>query len=489
LDSTSAPLGRFFKHSSIYAVGNVLNRLAAFLLLPIYTNYLSVAEYGAIELFYVISAVVAGLLSIGIAHATLRFYYEYDTEPERKAVVSTNFIVSFLITAVGAGLVSLWQEPIAQYVFGKPEYSRGVMIVLASLVLELSSQVCLAYIRAKEKSRLFVGISLAKLIIQVVANTYFVIYLSAGVEGVLFGNLLAVAAGWAFLTGYTLRQCGWRFEMSKAIPVLKYSFPFLLSTIAGLISANVDRFLINSMLSLQALGIYALALKFSGLLDNLIGEPFSRSYGAFRFSIMKDGDAQEVQARIVRYLLIGVAIVGLGIAYFARDLLSVMSEASYWPAADILPVLIIGSAIKVMVYPVQTGILYEKKTRNVFYIGLISALTSTVVNLIMIGLFGLTGACVAQVITAGIVLYVTNRISQRYLSVAYEYRKLLTIIIVTLVFYFLMLLLGHPPLHLAIPLKLLLLAGFLTILVYTGALTDDEIMWFRTVLSTFVKKG
>ena len=75
---------RFFKHTSIYAIGNIINRIGAFILLPVYTNYLSVSEYGIVEIFYVISSVVSGILAIGLAHATLRFYFEFNDESDRK---------------------------------------------------------------------------------------------------------------------------------------------------------------------------------------------------------------------------------------------------------------------------------------------------------------------------------------------------------------------------------------------------------------------
>ncbi len=480
--TSSTSLNRFFKHSSIYAFGSILNRAAAFLLLPIYTNYLTVAEYGALELFYVIATVVSGLLSVGIAHATLRFYFEYESEAERHSVVTTNLTVSLLITATGALLVSFWHEPLARHVMGGAEYSRGVLIVLATLVLELSSQVSLAYLRVKEYSKLFVLIMFLKLVLQFAANTYFVVFRHAGIEGVLTGNLMAVAFGWVFLTIFVLRECAYRFEWSKAVPVLKYSFPFLLSTITGLISANIDRFLINSMLSLQALGIYALALKFSGLLDNLIGEPFNRSYGAYRFSIMKRADATAIQMRIVRFLLMGLVALGLGIVYFAHDLLVVMSDKAYWPAADILPFLVIGSLLSVINYPMQTGIFYEKKTRYVFYIGLMAAIISSLANFIFIRWFGLIGACAAQMVTAGAVLYVTNRISQQYFNVRYEYSRLLAIVAVTVIFYLLSLPLMNQPIYWSVPLKLLLYGGFVASLLYTGGLHRAEIAWLHATL-------
>ena len=74
MSSSSQEIGRFARHSAIYAIGNVLNRVGAFLLLPVYTNFLSTAEYGALELFYAVAIVISGVLSAGLSHATLRLF-------------------------------------------------------------------------------------------------------------------------------------------------------------------------------------------------------------------------------------------------------------------------------------------------------------------------------------------------------------------------------------------------------------------------------
>jgi O-antigen/teichoic acid export membrane protein len=477
------PLGRFLKHSGIYAVGNMLNRVGALLLLPIYTNYLTVAEYGALEFFYVISAVVTGLLSVGIAHATLRFYFEYDTEMDRNAVVTTNLTVSFLVTSVGVALVGIWSEEITRAIFGaETSYRMGVKIVLATLVMELSSQVCLAYMRAKERSLLFVGIMFFKLLAQVGANTYLVIREGMGVEGVLLGNMSAVAMGWVILVVFVLRNCGYRFDGAKVMPTLKYSFPFLLSTVTGIVAAYADRFLINSLLTLQALGIYALALKFGEILESLIGEPFNRSYGAYRFSIMKNHDAAKVQADIVRFLTIGLAAAGLGVVYFSHDLLYFMSDKSFWPAAEIVPLLVLAGAVSVLVYPAQTGILYEKKTRHIFHLGLLSALVSVSANYILIQVVGLAGACLAQVVRAVVVLWATNRISQRYFSVRYDLRRIGGVLAIAVVFFALSVPFREMPPMPGIAIKMAMYMGFLVCLYFSGVLDASERNRLRSIV-------
>lgn len=425
---------RFFKHSSIYAIGNIINRIGAFVLLPVYTNYLTVAEYGIIEIFYVISSVISGFLAIGLAHATLRFYFEYQEQQDRNAVVSTNLIGSLAISLVGSLFVAVAASSIAEHMLGNTDMTYGIYIILITLVFELSSQICLAYIRAIEYSMLFVGVSFAKLLIQVAVNTYLVVFENAGVNGVLIGNMITVIVGWLVLALFTLRHCGIRFHLDKFIPVIKYSFPFLLSTIIGLISTNVDKIMLNYLISLEALGLYALALKFSMIIEQLVGEPFSRSYGAFRYTIMHDNNAATIQASIVKYLFIFTMILSLGMSYFVSDVLHIMSAEEYWPAASIVPIVIVASIIRIMTYPAQSGILFAKQTKYFFYFTTVAALVGIISNFVFIKLFGLVGACIGVIVTELSVLLMTHRISQRYFKVDYDYRSLMLVCMVTMIF-------------------------------------------------------
>jgi len=470
---------RFFKHSGVYAIGNVLNRAGALILLPLYTNYLLPSEYGTIELFYVVSAVFSGFLSVGIAHATLRFYFDYEKENDRNSVVTTNLIASMLITATGSFVVGYWREYLATAVFGNTAYATGILIILTTMVLELSSQVCLAYLRARELSFLFVILSIVKLLVQCAANTYMVVYRAAGVEGVLFGNLLAVGIGWLILIVFTIRNCGFHFEIGKAIPCLKYSFPFLLSTLTALASSNLDRILISRYRSLSLLGTFALATKFSGLLDFMIGEPFNRSYGAFRFSIMKDPDAGTIQSRVVRYLFVMSVSVALGIALFAKDILRLMSNPEYWESVDILPVLLIASTFQILSYPFQTGVLYAKHTRYVFYINLFLATVSVTSNFLLIPRIGALGACLTQLVCAVLGAFVNNRISQKYFPVKYDWVAM-AYTGGSAVFAFLVARFLTPQAMISgLLVKTVMFIGFIFLLVACGSVTREEVIWIR----------
>lgn len=472
--STSKDLKRFFKHSTIYALGNIINRLGAFLLLPVYTNYLTVAEYGIIELFYAVSAVVFGFLSMGIAHATLRFYFEYDDLKEKHEVVSTNYVISFLVSIVGVAVVAYWYKDLSELIFSSPAYGSGVLLILGTIVFELSSQICLAYVRAVEKSLFFVYIAIAKLLIQVSINIYLVIYAEQGVIGVLTGNFMAVFIGWLILSIFTIKHCGLSVSFKKLIPILQYSFPFLIGTFSEVISTNVDKFGLNYLESIGAVGIYMLAVKFSMIIEQLIGEPFSRSYGSFRFSIMKQKNAAEIQSNIVRYLFYVAVFCALGMSLFIKEVLMVLSDESFWSAAIYVPVVVLASVIKIMNYPLQTGILYAKKTKYFFYIGLVAAVVSVVANLSLIPIYGIFGACLALILTDSIITFLMHIISQKYFYVKYEYRKIIIVFAIAVMIYGVSFILPQMNIFTIFMIKILLMFLFVWLLFFKNYLINTD---------------
>lgn len=478
--SSNQDLGRFFRHSAIYAVGNAMNRVGAFLLLPLYTRYLSTAQYGTLEIFYAVSSVVSGVLSVGIAHATLRFYFDYAEERDRNALVSTNLIASFVISLAGVLLVAAFGSHIVHWLLGDAAPVWALPIVLATLVLELSSQVALAYLRAREKSVLFISISFGKLVVQCVANALLLTRFEAGITGVLAGNLLAVSLGWLILAGYTLRHCGVHFKRDMLMPVLRYSLPFLYITIIATLSGNFDRFAINGLLSLEALGVFALALKFSKLISDLIGEPFNRAYGSFRFTIMNLPDAPAIQARVFRYVAAMLAIISLSLVYFTSDVLHLMATPQFWGVSKLMPLLVVAASLQMLIYLLQTGILYNKSTQDLVRITFARTLTTLVVTIPLVMWLGLQGACLVALIDAVLAAVLTHRVSQRYFFVRYEYRRLGLLSLLTLAFGAAALPFGQLPVGLFLAVKIALWLVFIAAVVKSRVLDAAERAWLRT---------
>ena len=60
------PLRELLKHSSIYAIGQVLTRMVSVLLLPLYTHCLSPADYGVVGILDTTAAILSLMIGGGM---------------------------------------------------------------------------------------------------------------------------------------------------------------------------------------------------------------------------------------------------------------------------------------------------------------------------------------------------------------------------------------------------------------------------------------
>lgn len=447
---------RLSKHSVIYAVGTILNRAAAFLLIPLYTRILSPGDYGTLEIFYATSNVLQTFLGMMIAHSALRFYFEYEGQKQRNAVISTAFLATLGVSLAIAMALWRFSSYFSFRLFQTVDYADFFKIIFLIIVLEISKEVCLAFFRAKEYSLLFIVVSLLQLLSQIGLNVYFVFVLRKGVYGILFGNLLSITLVWALIASITVKICGFSFHWRKLKEMLYYGYPFILASVGTVIINNSDRFFLKKFSTLAVVGLYALGYKFGMLFKTLLIDSFALSYGPFRFSIMKNENAKEVYSRVMTYFVLVAAMFSLFIAALAREILTVVSKADFWDAHKVVPVLMLGFIAAGVTYIFQTGIFLVKKTRPVFYITTGAAALMILLNSLLIPRYHMFGAAWAQALTNAFIALATWYVSQRLYPINYEFGRLLKILAISGFIYLISLFINVKMLALSLILKILL---------------------------------
>jgi O-antigen/teichoic acid export membrane protein len=414
---------RFLKHSTIYAVGNIINRAGAFLLLPVYTRFLTTGEYGILEIFVACSTVIRAFLSMGIGHATLRFYFEYESEDDRKTVVGTAFYTSLLVSLLVVIVLSGCSHELSHFIMGSEEYSKYFVVAFLILLFELSHEICFAYLRAKEYSTLYICATTFQLTFQIVANYLMVVKFHMGVLGVLIGNLSAVLATWLILAVVTIRFCRLKYKVAVLKTLLKYSYPFIISSVAAVVIGTSDRFFLKAYSTLSILGIYALAMRFGLIVRIVLVDAFATSFGSFRFSIMKDENANEIYSRILSYFTLCIVMLGLCISVFVEDILRIFADAMFWEASNVVPIIVLGIGFTGFTYVFQTGILISKRTKHIFYLSTASGIFILILNWALIPSLNMYGAAIAVVLTNVLLCFGTLFVSQRLYFIKYEIKR------------------------------------------------------------------
>lgn len=412
------------KHSLIYGLSTILNRSIGFLLIPLYTHYLTPADYGTLELLDLTGYIVGMLAALGITNSVIRFYYEFSEQEEKDRVISVAIITIVALSVVFFAISVIFSRYISRLVFESPDYFRFFEIIFASLFLNLSGEIPMTVLRIKEKSILFVTFSLIKTALTLSLNIFFIVYLKMGVMGILLSGLIVAGGMGIFLLVYQFRRIKISYSFSLLKPMLRYGIPLAWSTIGMFIVNFADRFFLQRMATMNELGLYSLAYRFGFLPSILITGPFMRIWAPKRFDLVKEQNAKSIYSVIFTYLAFLLIYAGLGICLLIKDAIAVISDPEFHEAYKYVSVILVSYMLNGAVIYVQFGIHLVKKTRYLAYATLMTAGINIVANVLLIPAMQAWGAALATLLSYLFLLVYTYIISQKFYHVPYEYGRI-----------------------------------------------------------------
>ena len=86
--SLATRLRELMQHTAVYGLGPVVGQLAAFLLLPLYTNLLSPEDYGRLEIIVLVGTFLNVFFGFQTVTQLLRFYHACERDRERREAVA-----------------------------------------------------------------------------------------------------------------------------------------------------------------------------------------------------------------------------------------------------------------------------------------------------------------------------------------------------------------------------------------------------------------
>jgi len=423
------------KHTIIYGVSDMLSRMVGFLMIPLYTHYLTPSDYGTLELLDLTTYVVALFLAMGISQSVVRFYYEYEDVEKKKQVISVALITIWTASVIALAFLTIFAKQISIVVFRSPDYFRLFNIIFVTLVIGLSNEIPLTVMRIEQKSVLFVSISLTKLVLTLSLNILFIVKFKMGVLGILVSGLISASIAGLFLLIYTLRRVKLSYSFSLLSNMLKYSLPLMWSWFGMFVLNYGDRFLLQRLTTLSDVGIYSLAYKFGILPNVLILSPFLMIWAPKRFDLLKEPNAQSIYSVIFTYFMFLELYIGLGIGVLIKDVLKIVADPSFHQAYQYVILIVMAYIIYGAYIYVQFGIHVEKRTKHLAFATLIGAGINVLANFLLIPRINVWGAALSTFIAFTFLLIYIYVPSQKLYHVPYEIARLVKMTVVAAVLY------------------------------------------------------
>jgi O-antigen/teichoic acid export membrane protein len=477
---------RPINQAGIYAVGNIIRQLAGFIMLPIYTQHLTPADYGVVGLLMFAIGLIDIAFGARLAQAAPKFYYELNTQKERNSVISTALIQTSGISILTVLTLLLFREQSSIVLFGIPDYTLIISLFSITILTQAIENYGLLFIRMQEKPILFISINLIKLIIQLSMNIWLIVFMELGVLGVAITSASTSLLFALLLGAYTLSKTGSHYNKALGWKMILFSWPLWLAGLAGIYIGSSNRYYMRIFGSLDDIGLYELGGKFAAITTLLIWQPFNMFWQTERFKLYKAGQPASTSYQSTFFMISTIlCVAGLGISIFADTLIKIMSNPEYHAAASVVPYLTLAAIFNCLITFFNFSLLATNNTIKISKNNYLTVIISSVLFLILIPEFGYLGAAAALCLAYGLQMLNMHRISRHHFDLKIKLSPLALMILCSAVgytlsnYYFM-----QPNLWLDITVKVGIFIIFATLMLGTLLINPNN----RELASKFLEK-
>ena len=244
----SGYLRRLATTGAAYTAASILSKLIAVALLPLYTRYLTLADYGAAEVMFAAVVSVSIVVRLGLIEALLRFYYKDGEDPA--LVVKSTFAGLFWFATIGGLLALPFATPIAEALLDPKtaaelgQATELARISIGGLWVLTMFEFMLTLFRLEERARAFFVTTILNVAVTIGLTVVLVVGAGEGARGLLVGSY---ASGAAFVLGLIVwqwRRLSLRFDRALLRRLLRFGLPTMPAEASLYLLNFVDRLII-----------------------------------------------------------------------------------------------------------------------------------------------------------------------------------------------------------------------------------------------------
>jgi O-antigen/teichoic acid export membrane protein len=416
-------MSRLGRDTMLYGVGTVLARAVSFIMLPVYTRYLTPADYGLLQILDLALDVASILISAGATAGIMRFYFKAETEQERRNVLFTGWITQVALNLVGTALLLLAAPLIWRHALSEAGTVGLVRIAACNFTLGTIMFVPTLMLQADQRPLAYISTTVSKLILQLSLNILFLVGFQWGPRGILLSTLFANLAIGLVMSAILLRRTGISWSGPTFRDLRRFAVPMQFSRAGAFILAYGDRFFLEKLHGLGSVGIYGLAYQFGFLISGTVAGPFMQAWTPQRWQLVNEPPAVR-DARMNRGFLFGNLIVitaAVGIALFIRPMIRVMTTPEFHSAAVMVPVILLAYVFQVWNTIVDFGISVSERTKYTSFSTWISVVVVLILYSALIPRYAGMGAAVATLIAVVVRFGFTLHWAQRLWRIEYRW--------------------------------------------------------------------
>jgi O-antigen/teichoic acid export membrane protein len=479
---------RLLKHSIVYSISNVAIKASGIILLPLYTTYFSVAEYGRLGLVLITIIIISQSLILGQGLSLIRYNNSVEFEEKKKSIFFTLSVVISIVILIFVIVTNGLLSQIAELFGNAARYKPLLQISIYIIAVITINNLFLSKLRADENSILYTLSSIVKIIIMVLITIYLIVYEKLGIESVLYAQLIGELVQTTIVFLSIIKHMEFKFEFGIIPHSLKFGVPLIFSAMAINLLNGSDRYLLKFLTDENVLGLYELGYKVAGVVNMFVILPFGLTLMPLAYKMFKKDGDKEYYSKLKTYVTFILLWAGLALSLFGKELVMLFAQnPSYYPAYSFVPFIVLAYVIYGTSMISSLGMIL---TGNNFFVALITlfcALLNIGLNFWLIPEYGMIGAAINTVVAFFILDILSNIASNKYYKIPYEYSKIFFLFLLCIIFILAGTLTNKLELISRIPIKLLIIAAFPLTAVLFKYFKDTDLVLIKGAIKKWIK--
>jgi len=385
---------KFLKDIGVYAIGNIGSKIITFLMVPMYTYFVhDTSDFGYYDVCLTVCLLLIPFVTLQLRDGAFRFLLDCDDDTQRKRIVTfvtrtmiSTLSLSLLVTGVMALLTDI------QYL----GYVVGLLIAMS--LQEVYSQV----FRGLGNNRAFVAVGILSALGIGVFSIILVAAMGWGIKGIFLANILARVFALVIVEArvkLVSRNISWEIDSREvARDIIRYTLPLLPGSVCWWLTGSSDRLFINHFLGLDVNGVYAVAIRFTGII-NTLGIIFYQAWQETAILQYNSPDRDRFFSRMFNSYIFLLAAIFVGYVFMLKINYCWLVAPEYQESLNFIYPLGLSAVIFAVAAFFDMGYQCAKDTKRTLPAIVLAATVNVVLNFMLIKSLGVHGVIITLLVT------------------------------------------------------------------------------------------
>lgn len=428
---------RLGRNTLLVFIGRVGAKCINLLMLPFYTRWLSVEDYGITDIINVYVTFILSFVSCFIADSIFIFPKNQSFCKQKEYFSSGLFFLGFssCITALLFIIIAY----IAKSYLWVNSFIDNLWLIYGMVIATFLQQFIQQFVRSIDKIQIYsiTGVILTVLI-AFFSSLLIPLYGVLGfVASMILSNLMAAlyslfaSKSYHFISVYCIR-------FASCKEMLRYSIPLIPNGIMWWMVFALNRPFLEHYLGMHSVGVFAVANKFPGILTMF----FTIFITSWQISVLEEfhkDDYQDFYNKIFKCIAFLLFVIFFTISLCSEIFITLFVSPDYYSAVRYIPILTLSAVFSNISEFVGCNFIAVKKSCYFFYSSIYGAITALILNIVLIPSLGILGASLSILISFVVIMLVRLYYSRSYIVIdnglIYLFVLLLCLFLIVVVWY------------------------------------------------------